>query len=89
MRSRTSSQGRHHPDLGYSTSSARLAGVASRLLLLLWFAVTLVPEARAADLLTEAVRSYAPVGYPRSAGGVRARAEQGDPLAGNPIDRHG
>jgi len=76
-----SSQGRPHPDLGYSRSSARVAGVASRLLLLLWFAVTLVPEARAADLLTEAVRSYAPVGYPRSAGGVLARAEQGDPLA--------
>jgi TPR repeat protein len=75
------SQGRHHPDLGYSRSSARPAGVARRLLLLLWFAMTLVPEARAADLLTEAVRSYAPVGYPRSAGGVLARAEQGDPLA--------
>src|SRR5271168_2586836 len=80
MRSRMSSQGRNHPDPGYSGSSVRWVGVAGRLLLLLWFAVTLVPDARA-DPLEEAARPYALVAYPQSARSLLVRAEQGDPRA--------
>jgi hypothetical protein len=56
--------------------------LAGRLLLLLWFAVTLVPDARA-DPRAKAARPYALVGYPRSARSLLVRAEQGDPRAQN------
>jgi hypothetical protein len=82
MRSRKSSQGRNHPDPGYSGSSVRWVSVAGRLLLLLWFAVTLVP-ARAYPL-TEAARPYAVVARPQSARSQLLRAEQGDPA--KPMD---
>ena len=75
-----SSRGCNQPDPGYSGSSVRWVGVAGRLLLLLWFAVTLVLDGRA-DPLAEAARPYAPVGYPRSARSLLVRAEQGDPRA--------